>query len=181
MLKNTQTTYGFATKSLHWVMAALFVAMFAVAYIMTNLPKTRFILSLYDLHKATGILLFMLFAIRLAWRCINPQPGLPDTIPAWQRISANANIALLYMLMLSMPLTGFLTSTLGGHQISFYHLAILDPLANNKYYSVFFSSAHEWISYLLIAALSLHVLGTLYHHYILKDNVLRRMLFRVKA
>lgn len=181
MLKNTQTTYGFATKSLHWVMAALFIAMFTVAYIMTSLPKTRFILSLYDLHKATGILLFILFVIRLAWRYINLQPDLPDSIPAWQRFSASANIVLLYMLMLSMPLTGFLTSTLGGHQITFYHLATLDPLAHNKAYSAFFSSAHEWISYLLIAAFSIHVLGTLYHHYILKDNVLRRMLFRVKA
>lgn len=175
MIKNTNTDYGHTAKLLHWLMAALFFGMFAVAYTMINLPKSSFILSLYDLHKATGILLFMLFAVRLGWRYINLQPELPSTLPRWQRLAAGANITLLYFLMLAMPLTGFLTSSLGGHHITFYHLIEIEPLANNKSYSVFFSTAHEWISYLLIGAFTMHVAGALYHHYILKDRVFKRI------
>ena len=175
MLKNTTSTYGHMSKFLHWLMAALFIAMFAIAYTMINLKKSAFMLSLYDLHKATGILLFLLFALRLGWRHINSTPSLPKTIPAWQRLTAEGNIILLYILMLLMPLTGFLTSSMGGHRITFYHLITIAPIANNKQISVFFSSSHEWLSYLLIAALATHILGTAYHHYILKDNVFKRM------
>lgn len=175
MIKNTQTTYGAIAKSFHWIMATLFVGMFIVAYIMINLSKSDFKFSLYDLHKATGLLLFGLVALRLSWRLFNASPKLPRSIPAWQRIASSGNILLLYFLMFAMPITGFLTSTLGGHAISFYGTFHLAPLANSKPLSETFSNAHEILSYLLLAAFTLHLAATIYHHYILKDEVIGRM------
>ncbi|EKD71739.1 MAG: Cytochrome b561 transmembrane protein [uncultured bacterium] len=177
MLNNTSISYGTITRSLHWLMAAFFLGMFLVAYIMINIPKSDFRMSLYDLHKATGLLLFALVALRLMWRLVNVQPALPASTPLWQQRAAHWNIVFLYMLMFLMPISGFLTSSLGGHEITFYYLFTLAPLAHDEAWSEFFSDAHEIFSILLIIVFALHVLGSLHHHYIRKDNVMRKMLF----
>jgi cytochrome b561 len=175
MLKNTTSSYGYITKLFHWLMALMFIAMFTVAYIMINISKSDFRYSLYDFHKATGLLLFGLVALRLSWRAINVQPTLATSVPRWQHQAARWNIAALYLLMFAMPITGFLTSTLGGHDISFYTIFTIAPLAQNKSLSEFFSQAHEILFYLLIIAFTFHVIGSFYHHYFLKDDVLKRM------
>lgn len=157
-------------------MALLFFGMFAVAYVMINISKSDFRLSLYDLHKSTGVLLLLLVFLRLFWQAINTKPDL--AVPNWQRQIAKWNIRTLYVLMFVMPITGFLTSTLGNHIISVYGLIKISPLANNKAASLFFSNAHELLSFLLIAVFILHLLGALYHHFILKDDVLKRIWFK---
>ena len=175
MLKNTLTSYGQVTKILHWLMAILFIMMFIIAYIMINIPKSEFRDTLYNLHKATGLLLFGLAGIRIIWRFINIQPQLTTALPLWQHHAARLNIIALYFFMFAMPMTGFLTSTLGGHDISFYNIFIISPFAHNKMASELFSEYHEILSYLLILVFSLHVLASLYHHYIIKDQILKRM------
>lgn len=177
-IKNTSTTYGRPAKFFHWAMAILFLGMFIIAYIMTNIPKSDFRYLLYALHKATGILLFGLVILRTSWRLFNIQPELARTIPLWQRRAAQWNIVTLYFLMFAMPMTGFLTSSLGGHDISFYNLFIIAPLGHDQVLSKFFSQTHEILSYLLITAFALHVIGAFYHHYFIKDEVLLRMLPR---
>jgi cytochrome b561 len=180
MIGNTQYAYGWVAKSFHWIIALLLVGMFPLAYIMTSLGKSDFKFSLYDLHKATGLLIFCLVALRLSWRLVNVQPKLPPSVPTWQRRLSDATVATLYVCMFAMPMSGFLMSTLGGHDVSFYGLFQIPALAHDKSASGFFSNAHELISYLLIAAFSLHVIGALYHYYFLKDGVLNRMLIERK-
>lgn len=162
-LKNTSTMYGLLAKFFHWLMAGLIIGMFMLAYTMINIPSSNFSALLYSLHKATGLLLFSLVILRLLWRFINIQPKLPSSIPYWQRQLAKLNITALYLLMLAMPLTGFLTSTLGNHMVSFYGIFTVSPLADNSLASNFFGKAHEILSYLLIASFTLHVIGAFYH------------------
>lgn len=180
MLKNTSTNYGGLAKFFHWFMACLFIGMFIIAYIMINISKTEFRDNLYLIHKSTGLLLFCLVALRLTWRLVNAQPELPSFVPAWQRYSAKVNIFILYFIMFAFPITGFLTSTLGNHIVSFFGLFIIQPLANNKAASELFSKAHEIFAYLLMVTFSLHLLAAFYHHYFLKDDVLRKIWLRPK-
>lgn len=180
MLKNTIAGYGQVAKLFHWLMAALFVGMYIVAYIMINISRSDFSLSLYALHKATGLLLLTLVLLRLLWRLSNIQPDMTH-VPKWQHWAARGNIFGLYILMLVMPITGILTSTLGGHDISFYGIFTISALGNNKDASTFFGQAHELFSYLLIACFVLHVLAALYHHYFLKDNIFKRILFSTQS
>lgn len=144
-------------------MAALIIGMFMVAYTMINIPASHFSDLLFSLHKATGLLLFGLVIVRLIWRFINIEPKLPPSIPFWQRQLSKFNITALYLLMLAMPLTGFLMSTLGDHAVSFYGIFTVSPLADNQLLSKFFSKAHEILAYLLIASFGLHVIGAFYH------------------
>ncbi|OIZ94967.1 hypothetical protein A1D18_02360 [Candidatus Rickettsiella isopodorum] len=163
MLKNTVAVYGVIAKFFHWFMAALIIGMFMLAYTMINIPASHFSDRLYSLHKATGLFLFGLVILRLLWRFINIEPKLPRSVPLWQRQLAKLNIIALYLLMLAMPLTGFLMSTFGNHIISFYGIFTVSPLADNPLVSNFFAKAHQILSYLLIAAFTLHVIGAFYH------------------
>lgn len=163
MLKNTTTVYGSIAKFFHWLMALLIFGMFIVAYTMINIPASHFSDVLFNLHKATGLLIFGLLILRLIWRFMNRTPKLPPSIPYWQRQCAKFNITALYLLMLAMPLTGFFMSTLGNHAISFYGIFSVAPLADNQLWSKFFAKAHEILAYLLIASFTLHVIGAFYH------------------
>ncbi|RDH40879.1 MAG: cytochrome b [Candidatus Aquirickettsiella gammari] len=180
MMKNTRNTYGQIAKCFHWLMAFLIIGMYLVAYMMINISPSHFRDSLYNFHKATGLLLLGLVALRLWWRVFNVQPTLPASISIWQRHAANWNIVGLYILMFAMPITGFLSSTLANHAITFYGLFTILPLANNHTASRFFSKSHEIASYLLIMFFALHVIGAFYHHFFLKDDVLIRMRLRFK-
>jgi cytochrome b561 len=180
MLKNTRTTYGGVVKFLHWTMAILFFVMFGIAYTMTNISPSPVRSILYGMHKSTGLLLFGFFTLRFIWRLINVQPEVPASTPLWQKRAAAWNIFALYAVMLLMPVTGFLTSTLGGHDISFYWIFKISPLGHDKAASTFFSDAHEIISYVMIFLVSVHFLAALQHHYIRRDDVLRRMLPKSK-
>lgn len=163
MLKNTSTMYGSVAKFFHWLMAALIIGMFMVAYTMINIPASHFSDLLYSLHKSTGLFLFGLVILRLLWRFVNIELKLPSTIPHWQRQLAKLNIIALYLFMLAMPLTGFLMSTLGNHRVSFYGIFSIAPLANSPLISQFFGKAHEILAYLLIASFTMHVMGAFYH------------------
>jgi cytochrome b561 len=163
MLKNTATVYGTIAKFFHWLMAALIIGMFMVAFTMINIPTSHFSAILFSLHKATGLLLFGLVILRLLWRFMNIEPKLPPSIPFWQRQCARFNITALYLLMLAMPLTGFFMSTLNNHPISFYGIFTVAPLADNQLASKFFAKAHEILAYLLILSFALHVMGAFYH------------------
>lgn len=163
MLKNTSAVYGSVAKFFHWLMAGLIFVMFIIAYMMINIPSSSFSDSLFNVHKATGLLIFGLLILRLTWRFINKTPKLPPTIPLWQRQLAKFNITALYLLMLTMPLTGFFMSTLGDHAISFYGIFTIPSLANNQPWSKFFAKAHEILAYILMASFGLHVIGAYYH------------------
>jgi len=177
MIKNTINEYGLVAKCLHWLIALLLICMFLVAYTMINIPRSEFQFTLFYLHKATGLLILGLITLRLVWRLINVQPPLPPTVPQWQHVLSRSIFILLYILVFAMPLSGFLMSTLGGHTVSFYSLFVIPAFDENKALSSFFAETHNILSYILIAAFVLHVLGALYHHYFLKDKVLSRMWF----
>ena len=79
--------------------------------------------------------------------------------------------------MFAFPLTGFLMTTLGGHSINYFYLFTIPELMEGpNIYAKIFLTAHIWISYILYAVVGLHILGGVYHHFILKDNILLRML-----
>ncbi|MCE2951110.1 MAG: cytochrome b [Alphaproteobacteria bacterium] len=173
MLKNTHETYGWLAKVFHWVMALAIVGMFGVAYVMTDMEGPQKSV-LYGLHKSVGVTLLGLLILRLLWRLASIRPDLPDTVPGWQRISAHANILLLYALMFTMTISGFFMSyyTWG---VNWFGLITFSASAKNNDLAQTLKEVHEIASYIMIASVSLHVVAALYHHFILKDSVLRRI------
>ncbi len=175
MLKNTPTTIGLVARLLHWVMSILIISIIAVGFYMTDLPNSEDKWYIFGMHKSIGVLILALVVFRIIWRLVNLWPGPSKEIPKWQEFAANADIFLLYCMMLIMPLSGFLGSLIGGYDVSFFGLFTIKAIAHNKELSGYFWDLHNFVPWLLVAAIAVHFLAAMYHHFIMKDNVLGRM------
>ena len=175
--KNTMEKYGIISQLFHWLMALLLIGLLAVGLYMVGLPIGLQKLKLYGWHKEFGILILMLVVFSLAWRTTNIHPSLPDTMPAWQKIAANGVHVLLYVLMFALPITGWMLSSASGLPVSFFGLFVMpDLVAPNEHLRAVLVQVHHWLAYGLIAGLLGHIGAALQHHFIDKDDILRRML-----
>ena len=152
-------------------MSVMIITMLFIGYFMKGMPAL-----VYNLHKSTGLLLLGLFCIRLVIRLISKYPELPDNTPKIVKIIAKANVLGLYLAMLIMPLSGFLMSTLAGRSVPFFGVFEISSFATYKPLARTFHEIHEICPIIFIALIVAHIAGGLFHHFILKDNVLRRML-----
>lgn len=176
-IRNTDATYGVVSKSLHWIIGLAIIGLLAVGLFMVRIEPTPDKWQLYGLHKATGIVVLALVFGRIIWRKINLSPTLPNDMKAIEKIGAHAGHLALYIFMLGMPLSGWAMSSAGGHGVSIYGLFDMPALVGeNKDLGRTFNQIHEYMSYALIATIAVHMLAGFYHHFIRKDNVLRRML-----
>jgi len=176
-LVNTKNSYGFITIFLHWLMAILMIGLLILGIYMVNQPISLTKLKLYGWHKEWGMLALLLFFVRLIWRLANQTPALPATLPAWQKIAAYGAHFSFYFLMLFIPLAGwFLTST-AGLPVSFFGLFVLpDLISPNESQRFIFTFIHKWLSYGLIALIFVHITAALKHHFINRDDILKRII-----
>lgn len=179
-LKNTTTSYGSVSRILHWLLFLLIIGMLIVGFLMGSLAKP-FRFEVYTVHKSIGLCVLALMLFRIFWMSINPKPKLPLTTPRWQAIGAHTVQGLLYFILMAMPLSGWIMSTASDHIPSFFgwfkvpmpFIPLDKPLADTA------SSLHEIFAWTLIVLLLLHIGAALKHHYINKDDVLKRMLRKI--
>lgn len=175
LIKNTESRYGFVSISLHWVIAFLIIALIILGLYMVELPISLQKLKLYGWHKEYGILVLILAGIRLVWRFSNITPRL--SIPLLEKIAARFVHWTFYFLMFAMPLTGWLMSSAAGLSVSFFGWFVLPDLVGaNEDNMKLFQQIHSILGYALIAVIILHTSAALKHHFINKDDILRRML-----
>ncbi len=170
------TTYTPVAKGLHWLMAVMILGLLALGIYMSDLPLSPQKLTLYSWHKWFGVTVFLLVWLRLAWRVTHCPPALPDTLSAPMRLAAHAGHAALYVLMVAIPLTGWLMSSAKGFQtVWFGVLPIPDLLGRDRELGDLLQQVHKLLNLLLMLTLAGHVLAALWHHFVLKDDTLRRM------
>ncbi len=175
MKKNAQ--YSFTAKTLHWLMAAGLAGLVALGSYMADLPFSPAKLQLYSWHKWAGVSLFLLVLVRLAWRIFNPPPALPAHMGWFERLVAHAGHGALYLLMFAIPLTGWLMSSAKGFQtVWFGVLPIPDLLQRDIELGTLLAEVHESLNMLLVLVVIGHALAALKHHFVDKDDVLKRML-----
>lgn len=175
--KNSTNTYGITAMALHWFSAILVIFMLGLGIYMTDLPDGDLKWSWYGLHKSIGLLIFMLVILRIIWKRMNTTPPLPNNLKQYEIILAHASHGLLYLLLFLIPITGYIASAAGGYRISFFEwFDIPAVIAKNESVMEIAAEVHEYLAFLMIAILVLHLGAALKHHFILKDNVLTRML-----
>ena len=161
---------------LHWLIALLIFASLALGLYMVGLKLSPLKLKLYSYHKWLGVTIWMLAVARLVWRATHRPPA-PPAMPAWQHAAAGASHALLYILLLSIPITGWLFSSASGFPVVYLGLIQLpDLVAKNKQLADLFKAVHAWLNYTLMVVVAVHVLASLKHHLVDRDTVLHRML-----
>src|SRR3972149_6101081 len=110
-IKNPPAQYGAVTKSLHWITALLVILLLAAGLYMTGLPDSPDKLKIYGLHKAGGITVLALTFCRILWHVISKKPQPVETLKPWEKYLSQALHALFYVLLIALPLTGWLRSS----------------------------------------------------------------------
>jgi cytochrome b561 len=176
------TRYGVVAQTFHWLIAALIVTQFTLAYLADDLPLGIHKLALLARHKSFGMTVLMLAILRLLWRLKNPPPSLPPGMTPLERSLARATHIAFYVLLFAMPLTGWLMSSAKNYSVSWFGVFTWPNLiAKNETAFNLLRSTHHLLSYALFAIAVLHVLAAFKHHFWNKDSVLLRMLPFVKS
>lgn len=176
-LRNTTTRWGSVTQLLHWLIVALIITQVTLATLAEDLPLGMKKLAMYARHKSFGITILGLVVLRLLWRWTNPTPELPTTLKPYERVLAQVTHAALYLLLFAMPLTGWMMSSARGFPVSWFGLAQLpDLVPRNRGLYETLKSTHDNLALVLYGVVGLHVLAALKHHFVMRDDVLRRML-----
>ncbi|MBI4754836.1 MAG: cytochrome b [Betaproteobacteria bacterium] len=163
--------------ALHWVVALIVFGSFPLGLYMVDLPLSPWKLKLYSWHKWAGVTVFMLALVRLAWRTAHPAPPPAAGVPAWQRRAASATHVLLYLLLLVIPLTGWLMSSAKGFQTVYFGIVPLpDLLPKDKALGDALALVHRSLNYLLATLVVVHMGAALKHHLVDRDETLARML-----
>ncbi len=170
-------TYTNTARFLHWLVLALLVVEFALAWTMPHIGRNTPMGTLISLHFSFGVLILGVAAIRLLWMLARGLPA-PIDMPAWQHRSAVAVHWLLYLLLFAVPILGWLTASWRGYPVSLFGLfEVPKLLATRAAGWQWTGDIHEFLAtYALLTLVGLHVLGALYHHFIRRDEVLKRML-----
>ncbi len=156
----------------HWVIAALVILNLAIGLLHDALPGQSM-----PLHKSIGLTVLALTAARVAWRLGHRPPPLPAHTPGWERGAAHATHWLLYLLMIAMPVTGWLmvSGSAQRRPLDWFGLFDLPYLPVGAAAGGFGHEAHEILGWLMLALVVLHVGAALRHRLILRDRVLARM------
>jgi len=169
-LKSDSVTYGLGARALHWAIALFILCLIASGYLADDLK------GIIPTHKAVGILVLVLASLRLLWWLLDAKrPGDDEMGP--EKYLARLVKWALAAVGLVMPLSGWLMSSAADKPIMFFGLFQVPPLlAPDKELAHLFKESHETIASVLVILLALHVAGALRHHFLVKDNVLTRML-----
>lgn len=171
--------YAAPARYIHWITAALVSVIIVVGlWIAYFRPEEEgFKLRLYNIHESLGVIVWVLTLIRLVYRRRHPPPPLPADTPAAIRIAARANHIALYVLLLTLPVFGFLATNAWGFPLSVFGvLPLPSPVGKDEELAKVLALVHRIGALSIIALIAAHIAGVLYHTFIRKDGLLRRML-----
>ena len=195
---NIVTSYTKTAKLLHWLIAILIFGMFALGWFMTDIPKEAAKQTVFDIfnlgifhwtvaeeisprsfyfnvHKSFGVTIFALVIIRIVWRLTHKPPALLISYKAFERKLATSAHHLLYLLMISLPLSGAIMAVYSKYGIKWFGMPFIKGLDNNPM-RLIFKDTHEIIGLILVSILVLHIAGALKHQFIDKDETMDRIL-----
>lgn len=166
--------YNAVARALHWIIAVLIIGNIAGGLLHEPLER---VVNLMPLHKASGLTVLVLSLARIAWRMTWRAPAQPAGMSPLEVFAAKATHLAFYALMLAMPLTGWIMASAGKKPLSWFGLfdwPKLPVTRESPLYGIA-HEGHELLGWLTLALVVLHVGAALRHHFVLKDNVLRRM------
>lgn len=175
-LRNTPQRWGSVARFLHWSVALGVIGLACVGLLMDEMPNSALKVKVYAFHKSTGITVLALVLVRLLWRLIDPRPSLPATMPGWQRVLASISHGLLYLMLLVMPISGWIYNSASNFPLRWYGLFSLPALTGpDRELRHIANDVHETGFYVLALLFAVHVAAALKHHFIDRDATLARM------
>jgi cytochrome b561 len=178
----TGDSYTRTAIAFHWLVALLIICGFALGWVMTDIPGfTPTKLRYFSYHKWIGVTVFALTVLRILWRATHGAPPLPRRMAAWQRMAAHLVHLLLYLLMIAIPVSGYLYSSAANVPVVYLGLVPLPRLiAPDPVLKVMLKNIHITLNYTLLVLFVLHVAAVLKHQWLDRDGLLSRMIPFIK-
>lgn len=186
---NTTKAWGLPARLLHWVMALMIFAALGFGTYMSNFEQDLIAqFQMIQTHKSVGFTIFALAVLRVVWRLANRRtPSLPADMPQWQVRASHVSHLALYVLILAMPITGWLMASAsplndeGAYPFQVKNMVwglfeLPDPFATgSKALTEALHTVHWLIAVTIVLILAVHIGAALKHHLVDRDDVLRRM------
>lgn len=176
MNRTDPTRYNAPLIALHWLTLALVFLAYAASWVRDAFEHTPTEEVVQQWHTAFGLTALGLVALRLAVRAFSRAPAVVPPPPAWQATMATLVHVALYALLIALPLTGWLLTNARGHAIDWFGVALPTLAAASRPLGRTLRGIHEAIANAGYALIALHAGAALFHHYVVKDNALQRML-----
>lgn len=175
---STPARYGLLTIGLHWLVLVLLVGVYVTVEFHEAFPRGSTMRTwMMQTHFSLGMLIFFLTLLRLAMRVFGPAaPAIEPAPVGWQETLAKVLHLALYAVMIAMPLLGWLMVSAEGHAVPFFGLELPPLIGADREFGHALEEIHEVGGNLFYFLVGLHAVAALFHHYILGDNTLRRML-----
>lgn len=155
----------------------MILSMFVLGWVAVNYPMSPTKIKLFVWHKSIGMTILMLVLLRLAWRLTETTPAPPNHMQMWERRVARASHTLMYLVMVAMPLSGWVINSAANFPLKLYGLMRVPDIAPaGKELQTQAELVHLSLFWLLVTLLLLHVGAALWHHFVYRDEILRRML-----
>ena len=175
-LRNTAVNYGSLAKILHWLVA---IGIFYLIYLglqQDDMESGDARAAIRALHGSIAMVVLLLMVVRLIWRVVNETPAHPEGMPAWQRGVAALVHWGLYIAVFAQIAAGVMVVATGGKPIpSFGLFSISLPVAEDHDAHEWWEEVHEVMWWTIAALVIVHILAALYNHFVLRNDVLRRM------
>jgi cytochrome b561 len=174
---NTNVSWGAPAKVLHWTIALLVLVQIPLGWAAVSWRLSPTKLDLYVWHKSAGMLILVLMLVRIAWRWANAAPSLPTDMPPIERLAARWSHVLLYLLLILMPITGWVINSAANVPFRiFWAIPLPSIVAPDKSMADGFARVHLGLFAVLSLLLVAHIGAALRHHFVKHNTVLARML-----
>lgn len=179
-LRNRPDRWAPVSQLLHWGTLVLLVWLAWLGLTMVDMPNAPPKINAYALHKSLGLTLLVLVTLRLAWRLFAGAPRPVAGTPRWQARIASLTHVGIYVLMFAIPLSGWLFNSASGYPLQWFKQFNLPAIAGRDAgLADLARDVHEWGFWLLLLMVAAHAGAALYHHFVQRDDTLRRMLPRL--
>ena len=175
--KNESNRYGKVSRMLHWTIAILFISLIPMGIFASMIPEdTEYRNVYYVVHKTIGVTVFLLVIVRLIWNRLSRRPSLDSALTSREEKLAHRAHNTLYVMMLAIPITGFMMTSYHGYETYFFFWEMQPLWEQSEIYQVWGGFHKYLLPYLLYIVLGAHILGALKHQFIDKHaNAFKRM------
>jgi len=175
-LRNSKTEFGSFAKWLHWLVASGICALLWLGFRQAGMESGPERTDVRALHASIALIVFVLMVVRIVWRMANVVPAHADGVPGWQKIAARRAHWGLYIAVFLQIIAGQLTIATGGDPLPFFGVfSIPLPIAENRAGHELWEEIHKTVWIVILALLVVHIVGAVYNHFVLRNDVLRRM------
>ena len=171
---NNKSKYGLLSKLFHWLTAAGLIIQIPLGFYLVDLDFDQTRVDIENYHILFGLIIFYATLIRLIFKLLTPTPDIEGSAFLGQKFIAKLNHLLLYLTLLTVTSSGILKKLFNGESLIIFFKKI--NLTYNYELSEQFYSIHIFANYALIGLISLHILAVLFHKFLLKEDILKRIL-----